>query len=178
MTKKLTAAQEAFATGVGCGLTQAEAYRRAYPKSQKWKDQAVWVSAAQLAAKPNVSIRIKELVTKAAAKNEVTVERIVAELCKVAFGSKRALMKWGPEGVTLIDSDTLSDEDAANVAEVSETTSKDGGSIRLKTHDKIKALELLGRHVGIFKDENGVKLTALGGVSVYLPDNGRRRPKD
>lgn len=34
--KPLTPGQEAFATGIAAGLSQAEAYRQAYPKAKAW----------------------------------------------------------------------------------------------------------------------------------------------
>ena len=149
----LTARQEAFAAGVAQGLSQAEAYRRAYPRSTAWKDESVWQCASRLMADIKVRSRIDDLMAKAAAANEVTQERIVRELARIAFGNKRAVMKWGPHGVALVDSDDLSDDEAAMVAEVQETVTVAGSSLKLKTHDKVKALELLGKHVGMFADK-------------------------
>ncbi len=106
-----------------------------------------------MAANGEVLGRISELGAKAAAANEVTVERIVRELSLIAFGNKRSVMTWGPTGVKLKDSEGLTDDEAAQVLEVKETTSATGGSLSLKTHDKVKALELLGRHVGMFTDK-------------------------
>ena len=149
----LTPKQETFAAGLSMGLSQADAYRKAYPKSLAWTDKSVWERASALAANIKVQARVAELGAKAAAANEVTMERIVRELALIAFGNKKAVMQWGPRGVTLKDSEGLSDDDAAQVAEVKETTSASGGSLSLKTHDKVKALELLGRHVGMFTDK-------------------------
>jgi len=39
---------------------------------------------------------------------------------------------------------------ATIVADVGETTTKEGGSLRVKTVDKLGALRLLGRHLGMF----------------------------
>ena len=172
--------QEIFATGLASGLSQAAAYRAAYPRALKWSDKSVWERASRLSADAKVQSRVTELGEKAAAANEVTVERIVRELALIAFGNKRSLMAWGPGGVKLKDSEGLSDDDAAQVLEVKETTSATGGSLSLKTHDKVKALELLGKHVGMFPDK--VELTGKDGgpvqtqtesVQFYLPDNGR-----
>lgn len=157
----LTPKQETFAAGIASGLSQAEAYRQAYPKALKWADKSVWERASVLAANIKVQSRVAELGAKAAAANEVTVERIVRELALIAFGSKRTVMSWGPGGVVLKDSQTLTDDEAAVVSEVKETTSATGGSLSLKTHDKVKALELLGKHVGMFTDK--VELTGKDG---------------
>lgn len=160
----LSPAQEKFSAGLTAGLSQAEAYRQAYPRSLKWRDETVWPKASRLAADGKVRARVAELGEKAAAANEITVERIVRELALIAFGNKRAVMSWGPSGVTLKDSEAITDADAAQVAEVKETTSATGGSISLKTHDKVKALELLGKYVGMFPDK--VELTGKGGGPV------------
>lgn len=161
----LTAKQEEFAAGIASGLSQAEAYRKAYPASVKWKDKSVWVNASALAGDTEVQLRVSELMKKAAAANEVTVERIVRELALIAFGSKKAVMAWGANGLKLKESEEISDDAAAIVAEVKETTSATGGTLSLKTHDKVKALELLGRHVGMFVDKTEV--TGKDGAPIY-----------
>lgn len=161
---ELSPQQEAFATALASGMSQADAYRRAYPRSTSWTDKTVWEKASRLAAAGKVQARVRELGEKAAAANQVTVDRIVRELARIAFGNKRAVMSWGPGGVTLKDSEALSDDEAALVAEVKETTSATGGSLSLKTHDKVKALELLGKHVGMFADK--VELTGRNGGPV------------
>lgn len=144
----LTAKQEAFAAGVSAGLTQAEAYRQAFPNSKRWKEESVWQRASKLAADVKVRSRVQELREKAANANEVTIERIVAEVVKVAFANQRELMTWGPNGVKLRSSDELTEDQAAAVSEVSESISATGGSLRLKTHDKMGALRFLAELKG------------------------------
>ena len=70
--KGLTGAQEAYASLLAQGVTQADAYRKAFPRSQKWKDTAVWSAASKLALSPEVSVRVSEILRTAAAANEVT----------------------------------------------------------------------------------------------------------
>ena len=73
-------------------------------------------------------------------------------------------MKWGKSGVTLLDSGDISDDDAAIVSEVSETVTANGGTLKLKTHDKVGALKLLGEHMGMFRQK--VELTGKDGAPV------------
>jgi phage terminase small subunit len=47
-------------------------------------------------------------------------------------------------------------EEAAAVAEVSEAISSSGRALKMKIHDKVRALELLGRHLGMFNDKLNV----------------------
>lgn len=86
-------------------------------------------------------------------KTEVTQERVLLELARIAFGDNRKLMTWGPGGVALRSSTELSDDDAALVSEVSETITDKGSNIKIKTNDKMKALELLGRHLGMYREK-------------------------
>lgn len=95
-----------------------------------------------------------------AEKAGVTAERIVQEYAHLAFSDFRKFAKWGPGGVSLTDSESLTDEDARCIAEVSETTTKDGGTIRFKLHDKKGALDSLAKHLGMFVER--LDLTSKG----------------
>jgi phage terminase small subunit len=97
-----------------------------------------------------VAAAIAEAQAARSRRTEVTADRVVLELARVAFGDPRRVMSWGPGGVRLRPSAELADEEAAIVAEVGETTTKEGGSLRVKTVDKLGALRLLGRHLGMF----------------------------
>lgn len=95
---------------------------------------------------------------------EITQEMVIAELAKIAFGDQRKVMSWGPTGIKLRPSTELSADEAAAVAEVSETVTASGGTMKLKTHDKVGALKLLGEHLGMFKQK--VELTGKDGGPV------------
>ncbi len=56
----LTAKQEKFVQGIIEGLSQADAYRSAYP-NQKMSDKTIWESASKLMNNPKVSARLKEI---------------------------------------------------------------------------------------------------------------------
>ncbi|MDR1515310.1 MAG: terminase small subunit [Synergistaceae bacterium] len=113
----------------------------------------------KLVGKSCVQDAISAAQAKQSARTQITADRVVLELARIAFVDTRQIFKWGPDGVRLLPSDGLSDDEAAIVAEVSETISKDGGSIKAKRFDKLKALELLGRHLGMFKDKLEVDAT-------------------
>lgn len=80
-------------------------------------------------------------------RTRITQDRIVEELARIAFGDPREAVTWGPDGVRLVPSGELTEEQAAGIAEVAESTR---GTPKLKRHDKVKALELLGKHLGMF----------------------------
>lgn len=106
---------------------------------------------------------------------QVTRDRVIQELARVAFGDPRKIMAWNDGGLFLTDSKDLTDDDAAQVAEVGEVLSKAGMAMKIKRFDKVKALELLGRHLGMFGDKGGPgdDDNEREDVHVYLPENGR-----
>lgn len=56
----LTAKQELFVQGIVKGMSQADAYRSAYPK-QKMSDKTVWEAASRLMKNDKVVARLTEL---------------------------------------------------------------------------------------------------------------------
>ena len=56
----LTANQENFVQNIIQGMSQADAYRSAYP-NQRMTDKTIWESASKLMSNPKVSARLKEL---------------------------------------------------------------------------------------------------------------------
>lgn len=81
----LTPQQEAFAVGLAAGLSQAEAYRRAYPRSLRWTDKALRSKATELASHGVVQGRVSGILAEVAARSPITVEwcaerwRMIAE---------------------------------------------------------------------------------------------------
>lgn len=124
--------------------TQA-AIRAGY--SQKTADRI----GPQLIGKTWVREAIEAAQKRREKRTEITQDRVVQELARIAFGNSRSVMSWTASGMRLRNSDDLTEDEAAIVSEVRETTTKDGGSMALKTHDKLKALELLGKHLGMFE---------------------------
>lgn len=159
MARKLTDKQAAFVAEYLVDLNATQAAIRA-----GYSERTAYRIGAELLHKTSVAEAIAAGQAQRAQRVEITADRVVAELAKIAFADPRDLMEWGPDGVKLKASADLTEEQAASVAEVSETTTKDGGSLKLKKHDKVKALELLGRHMGMFKDK--VENEISGGLVV------------
>ena len=89
----LTPQQETFATALAAGMTQADAYRKAYPASAKWKDKSVWEVAARLAADVKVRSRVESLAAQAAAANQLEVNEVVRWLTDVLRADPRELVQ-------------------------------------------------------------------------------------
>lgn len=118
----------------------------------------------QQAARLLRNVNISEAVDKAlAARGErlgVKADRVVKELLRIAFADSRRTMRWDDErGLVFEPSDSLDDDTAAAISEVSEKVTETKKGIkreqRVKMHDKIRALELLGKHLGMWKADQG-----------------------
>lgn len=100
--------------------------------------------------KPEIQQAIQAKRRERSASTGITAERVVKEIARIAFADPRSVMEWSAHGVTLRDSASLTDDQAAAVMEVSETRSESGGSLKVKLHNKVEALEKLARHVGLY----------------------------
>lgn len=84
-----------------------------------------------------------------AAKYEVTQERVVRQLERLAFQDPRGFTRWGPRGVELLASDGLTPEQACALdVQVGPT----GGTVR--TPDRAVALDKLAKHLGLYARDN------------------------
>lgn len=99
-----------------------------------------------------IRARIDAALAKQSKRTGVTADRIVRELAKVAFANSQDVVNYDD---ATIKADAERDDTAA-VASVRVKTipTKDGDGVEreVKMHDKLKALELLGRRCGMFTD--------------------------
>jgi len=121
------------------------------------------VEAARLLTKANIARAIDEAMSKGPG---VTRARIVDELAKIAFANAKTYFQWGPDGVTVKDSEDLDDDAAVVVSEVSHTITPTGGTIRVKLSDKQGALDKLTRILGGYRDK--VALTDADGGKLVI----------
>jgi phage terminase small subunit len=110
------------------------------------------VIANQNLGKLYIQTAIQTALADRAKRLEITTDDVLRELAKIGFSDMRKFTCWGPSGVQLKDSEALDKDDAACVAEVSQTVTENGGSIKFKLHDKVSALEKMGKHLGMFVD--------------------------
>jgi phage terminase small subunit len=100
-----------------------------------------------------VAAAIQRQRAAAAARLGISADRVKDELAAIGFATIGAIADWGPGGVVLKEKSQLSPHDRAAVAELSsETIGEDGGRVRIhvKMHSKQRALEALGKHLGLW----------------------------
>lgn len=118
--------------------------------------------------KPRVAAAIDAALAERVVRTRITSDNVLRELYRIASADPRRVMKWGPDGVQLLDSEDLDDDDAAIVSEVSQTITAAGGSLKVKLHDKLGALRLLAQHLGLLVERK--ELTGKDGGPVQVED--------
>jgi phage terminase small subunit len=150
--KKLTSKQEVFVAEYLKDLNATQAAIRAgYSKKT-----AESIGAENL-RKPQIQSKIQEAMAKRSERTQVDQDNVIKELAKVAFSNMCDVADWGPEiGIRLHESDSISDTARGAVQKIKRRLSKDNDgnysvdSLEIQLHDKLKALEMLGRHLGMF----------------------------
>ena len=122
---------------------------------------------ARLLTKVSIQAAVSKAQAERSRRTGINQDRVLLELAKVAF--------LNPVDVIDMDGATIKGEanrdDTACIASVKvKTIPTDDGAIterEVKTYDKLKALELLGKHLGMFTD----KVKVDGGLPVVLYDD-------
>lgn len=105
---------------------------------------------SELLQKTPVSEAIQQAMAERSRRTGVNADRVVQELAKIAFVN--AIEVIDPKTATM--KENASSDDTAAIQSVKvKTFGEDGLEREIKMADKLKALELLGRHMGMFKDK-------------------------
>lgn len=168
----MTDKQLIFANEYLIDLNGTRAYKEAYPSVKN--DNTAAAAATRLLHTPEVEKYINERIKDRLERIEVTQDDVIQELAAIAFANESEYAKVVTKPVMIKTSDgeyvpALDSEgnqmyyQAVEITETDELTRrqikaisgiKQGkNGIELTTYDKVKALELLGRHLGMFKDK-------------------------
>lgn len=140
MTKKLKLFCDEYL--IDLNGTQA-AIRAGYsPKTAK-------AIASENLTKPDVRAYIDRAMAERSKRTGVNADRVIEELARVAFVNAANVID--AETATLRSDVTVDDTAAIQSVKV-KTFGEDGIEREIKLADKLKALELLGKHLGMFKD--------------------------
>jgi phage terminase, small subunit len=108
--------------------------------------------AARLLANVSIQNRIAQLQAEQSRRTGVSADRVVRELAKVAFVNAGDLID---ARTASLKSDAAPDDLAAVQSVKVKTFGEDGLEQEVKLADKLKALDLLGRHLGMFNGVSG-----------------------
>ena len=76
----------------------------------------------------------------------ITPKKVVEEMAAIGFARATNFLRVSEGELIVCDTDTLSKADRAAIASIERSSN----GIKLKFYDKMKALELLGKYMGMF----------------------------
>ena len=152
----MTDAQKRFCDEYLIDLNATRAYKVAYPSCKK--DDTARANSSRLLAKANIQEYVAKRQRQIEKRTEITQDRVLKELAKIAFGDVRKLYTANGALRNIVD---LEDDIAGAISGVETYEEYDGrgedrehigDTKKVKMLDKTKALELIGKHLGMFKE--------------------------
>jgi phage terminase small subunit len=113
--------------------------------------------------------RERAAIARAKEKYAVTTERLVAELARIGFSNIEDYLTIDSNGEPKIDLAKATRDEKSVISEIMVDTYMDGRGedarevrrVRIKLHDKIAALNSLGRHLGLFADPAALRVNTM-----------------
>jgi phage terminase small subunit len=128
-------------------------------------------SARQIAdenmSKPDIKNAIEKALAERSKRTGVNADRVILELAKIAFVNPTDVINM--DEATVRGEANREDTAAISSVKVKRIPTEDGDIVEreVKTYDKIKALELLGKHMGMFTD----KFKVEGAIPIVIHDD-------
>ena len=161
------------------GMNGTQAYMKIYKTCKK--EETARTNASRMLTKANIQEYIQELQKKVEEKTTVTIEDIVNELTAIAFADRTKISKVVNENIEIDENikvnmpnvimpntDNLDIKEKKVIAGYKKTRN----GVSVETYDKVKALELLGKYLGMFtetvKIENPEATKILSSISRQL----------
>ncbi len=143
----MTEKQKRFADEYLIDLNATRAYKAAYPTVKK--DETAKAAGSRLLTLVNVAAYISERMEERQKRTEITQDRVLQELAAIAF-AKATDYAEVRGGITRVKPTAdLTEDQVRAIAGI-----KNGANgVELKLYDKKGALELLGRHLGMWNDK-------------------------
>ena len=154
----MTEKQKIFADEYLIDLNATRAYRKAYPSVKK--DETAAQAGSRMLRNVKVAEYIAERMQARQERTEITQDKVLEELAAIAFARATDYAEVKDDQVIIKDTSGLSENQIKAIAGIKQ--SKFG--IELKLNDK----ELLGRHLGMFKDR--VEVSGLEEEKTKLSD--------
>lgn len=168
----MTDAQKRFCDEYLIDLNATRAYKVAYKNCKS--DLTARTNGSKLLTNTNIKEYISKKQKEIEKRTEVTQDMVIKELAKIAFLDIRKLYTENGQlkNVADIDDDTAGAISSLETLEeydgYGDDREKIGDTQKVKLLDKTKALELLGRHLGMFNDVN---VNMKNAIQVELVDD-------
>lgn len=162
----LTPKQKIFADEYLIDLNATRAYKVAYPNVKK--DEVAAAASTRLLRNVKVAAYVQKRMDERAHRTEITQDMVLQELAKIGFADVTDFVTIEAKGayctVKVKSTDQMPRDKLGAIAGIKEGAN----GIEVKLNDKGKALELIGRHLGMFRD----KVELSGSVETTNPYAG------
>lgn len=152
----------------------SDAYRVAYPHVLKWKKpDSVTSAASRLMSNVKVAARVRELQEEQQKRCEITKDRLLSELGKIAFSSIADMHNtW----IERKDFERLTPDQKASIKSISTKMMKknigtadapevvDVEYVKIELHDKLKAIERICKMLGF---DEPIEITGKDGKDLF-----------
>ncbi|MBS6644010.1 MAG: terminase small subunit [Clostridiaceae bacterium] len=158
----LTPKQKIFADEYLLDLNATRAYKVAYPKIKNTETAAA--AGARLLRNVKVMEYVQKRMDERAQRTEITQDMVLQELAKIGFADITDFVTIEGSFVRVKPTDQMPRDKLGAIGGIKEGAN----GIEIKLNDKEKALELIGRHLGMFRD----KVELSGEVKTNNPYEG------
>lgn len=144
---KLTAKQQRFVEEYLIDLNATQAAIRAGYSTKSARD----IGCENL-AKPNIRACIDKAMAERSKRTGINADRVLQELARIGFVNPKDIINFNKASV---HEDASTDDLAAiQSVKVKSMQSENGDMVEreVRLNDKLKALELMGKHLGMFKE--------------------------
>lgn len=168
----MTDSQKKFCDEYLIDFNASRAYKVAYPNCKK--DEVARANSSRLLTKANIKNYLNEQKEELKKRVNVTQEDVINELAKIAFADIRKLYSdtGSLKNIKDIDDDTAAALAGVETFEEYEGRGEDreyiGDTKKVKMIEKTKALDLLGKYFGIFKEKVEVEQTKPFEVNIKV----------
>lgn len=145
---KLTPKQQRFVEEYLVDLNATQAAIRA-----GYKERTAYSQGQRLLKNVEIQNAIQQAREKRTERTEVTQDMVIRQLAKIAFHDFRDVVEWEGNEIRIRDS---SEVDGTIIQEIQESISEGGRNLKVKTNDRMRALDMLGRHLGMFVDKKEI----------------------
>lgn len=148
----ITDKQRAFVDEYLIDLNATRAYKAVY-KSCK-KDEAAAANASKLLRNAKVAEYLSQRQRELQQRTEITQDKVVRELAAIAFADIADYVRVQDHGgLSMVEITPTSEIPESKRAAIASIKQGNNG-IEIKLHNKLDALDKLGRHLGMFKGDN------------------------
>ena len=158
---KLTAKQKKFVEEYLIDLNATQAAIRAGYSPNTAQEQS-----SRLLSNVMVKNEIDKAIAERSRRTGISQDRVLRELAKIAFVNPNDVINFSDATVKMTSEENLAAIASVKVKKIPGEYG-DATEREVKLYDKLRALDLLGRHLGIFKD----KIEINGDMGVKIVDD-------